>query len=131
MDGHNWGLRPFRMLKCWADFAGHEDFVRNQWRSYNIDGWGCSNLKEKLKLLKGSLKDWHHQHTQNMEGMLHIVYDRMATLDFKGESHDLLDEEAEELHDLSSHVHFLARVHASMSWQQARLTFSWNYVIQT
>ena len=45
------------MLKCWADLPGYDQFVREEWISYNIEGWGAFVLKERLKLLKGSLKD--------------------------------------------------------------------------
>lgn len=58
----NWGPRPLRMLKCWADFHGYAQFVRDKWSSFNIEGWGGFVLKEKLKLMKGCLKEWHKQH---------------------------------------------------------------------
>jgi len=38
VDVDNWGPRPFRMLKCWADFPGYSQFVRDNWRSFNIEG---------------------------------------------------------------------------------------------
>lgn len=56
VDNANWGPRPLRMLKCWADFPGYAQFVRDTWGSFNINGWGGFVLKEKLKLIKGSLK---------------------------------------------------------------------------
>ena len=36
----NWGPRPLRMLKCWSDYPGYEDFVRTKWGSLNCEGWG-------------------------------------------------------------------------------------------
>lgn len=31
VDAANWGPRPLRMLRCWAEFPGYDDFVRNKW----------------------------------------------------------------------------------------------------
>ena len=121
MDEENWGPRPLRMLKCWADFLGYVEFVREWWGSYDLHGWGGYVLKEKLKLIKGALKACHQQHYQNLEGKLQKVKERMASLDYKGESSDLSLEEVVELHGLSDNLHSLSRVHSSMSWQKARL----------
>jgi hypothetical protein len=80
-------------------------------------------LKEKLKLIKSNLKEWHHRHSKNLEGKSNTVKERMSFLDTKGETSVLLEEELTELHDLSVTLHFLARTKTSMSWQQARLNW--------
>jgi len=38
---------------------------------FQVNGWGSYVLKEKLKLITGSLKIWHKNHTQikNVESM--------------------------------------------------------------
>jgi len=63
VDEDNWGPRPFRILKCWAYFQGFEQFVRDRWGTLHIDSWGAFILKEKLKLIKGGLKEWHQRHS--------------------------------------------------------------------
>lgn len=40
VDDLNWGPRPLRMLKCWRDFAGYSEFVRENLNSFHLDGWG-------------------------------------------------------------------------------------------
>ncbi|PNX60607.1 cysteine-rich receptor-like protein kinase, partial [Trifolium pratense] len=45
---------------------------------------------------------------------------RLSTLDEKGEDDDLTEEELMELHGVSSDIHSLSRLHASISWQQSR-----------
>ncbi|MCI94330.1 cysteine-rich receptor-like protein kinase, partial [Trifolium medium] len=45
----DWGPRPSRMLKCWKDVPGYNLFVREKWKSFQVDGWGGYVLKEKLK----------------------------------------------------------------------------------
>jgi len=44
------------MLKCWADLPGYFQFVKEKWQMFDVSGWGGFVLKEKLKLIKGSLK---------------------------------------------------------------------------
>ncbi|PNX78659.1 cysteine-rich receptor-like protein kinase, partial [Trifolium pratense] len=100
--------RPSRMLKYWKDIP-----------SYNlIDGWGGYVLKEKLKMIKEGLKEWHKAHTQNLLGRIETLKGRLSTLDEKGEEDDLSEEELMKLHGVSSDIHSLSRLHAS--WQQSR-----------
>ncbi|MCI47942.1 cysteine-rich receptor-like protein kinase, partial [Trifolium medium] len=62
----NWGPRPSRMLKCWKDIPGYQQFVRDKWTVLQLDGWGGFVLKEKLKMIKLALKEWHEAHAQNL-----------------------------------------------------------------
>ena len=90
-------------------------------QSFHIEEWGGYVLKEKLKMIKGNLHTWHQNHTQNLEGRLSNVQDRIAFLDAKGEDDDLLHEEIEELHSLSANFHSLSRTNTTMQWQNSRL----------
>ncbi|MCI40567.1 cysteine-rich receptor-like protein kinase, partial [Trifolium medium] len=62
----NWGPRPARMLKCWSDIPGYNIFVRDKWNSLQVDGWRGFVLKEKFKMIKLALKEWHVAHSQNL-----------------------------------------------------------------
>jgi len=121
VDVDNWGPKPLRMLKCWADFPRYAQFVREKWGSFNIEGWRDFVLKEKLKLIKRHLKDWHQQHAHNLEGKCNTMKEQMSFLDTKWETSALLEEEVVELHDLSESLHFKSCIQTSMCWQQARL----------
>lgn len=46
-------------------------------------------LKEKFKLIKIALKEWHTSHTQNLSVKISSLKDRMAMLDSKGEVEEL------------------------------------------
>jgi len=92
-DDVNWAPRPLRMLKCWSEYSGYGDFVREKWGSIYCQGWGGYVLKEKLKLLKYSLKEWHQQHSQNLEGRISAVKNPISILDAKAELSALIDEE--------------------------------------
>jgi len=116
VDIQNWGPKPVRMLKCWADFPGYDSFVRDTWRSLQISGWGSFVLKEKLKSLKLALKDWHRRHAQNIPARLSSLKENIASLYLKGESEVLSDVEILELHGMSEEMFSLARVSSSISW---------------
>ena len=66
VDDNNLGSRLVRMLKCWLDIPGYQQFVHSKLQSYEVDGWGGFVLKEKLKRIKMALIDWHLTHTHNL-----------------------------------------------------------------
>ncbi|GAU38645.1 hypothetical protein TSUD_276840 [Trifolium subterraneum] len=74
----DWGPRPSRMLKCWKNVHGYNIFVKDNWNSYQVDGWGEFVLKEMIKM---ALKDWHKTHTQNLPSRIESLQDRVAVLD--------------------------------------------------
>ena len=121
VDEENWGPRLSRMLKCWQDIPGYRQFVKDKWNSLNVDGWGGFVLKEKLKLLKSALKEWHSVHVQNISGRNDSLKTRLSDLNDKAAEDDLTVEEIEELRGVSHDIHSLSRVNTSIRWQQSRL----------
>ncbi|CAJ2673056.1 unnamed protein product [Trifolium pratense] len=119
-DEEDWGPRPLRMLKCWKDVPGYHLFVREKWKSFQIEGWGGFVLKEKFKWIKSVLKDWHSSHTQNLPSRIESLKDRLAVLDDKGGDEVLSESELAELRGVSLDIHSLSRLNASICWQQSR-----------
>ncbi|WJX63191.1 hypothetical protein P8452_48110 [Trifolium repens] len=116
----DWGPRPMRMLKCWRDIPGYHLFVREKWNALQVEGWGGYVLKEKLKLLKAALKEWHKEHAHNLPSRIKSLKVRLSALDQKGEEEELSEEELAEFYGVASDIHSLSRLSASISWQQAR-----------
>lgn len=85
------------------------------------DGAGGYVLRHKLKLMKVSMKEWHNQHSQNLNCKITTIKNRISVLYSKGETSVLHDDEIAELHDLSLNLHSLARAQNSISWQKSRL----------
>jgi len=108
------------MLKCWENFLGYKTFVCEQWNSFLVEGWGGYVLKEKFKLIKLALKDWHQRHSQNIPSKILLLKDKITVIDLKGESVELIDDEIEELHGLSEDLFSLSRINNSICWQQSR-----------
>ncbi|PNY14688.1 cysteine-rich receptor-like protein kinase, partial [Trifolium pratense] len=96
VDEEDWGPRPSRMLKCWKDVPGYNRFVREKWNSFQFDGW--ANLPSRIESLK----------------------DKFAALDEKGGKEVLSNSELAEFHGVSSDIHSLSRLNASICWQQSR-----------
>lgn len=82
VDEENWRPRLLHMLKCWV--SGYKNFVRDQWSSFQVEGWGGYVLKEKIKLIKLALKDWHQLHSQNLPAKNLSLKDKISAFDFKG-----------------------------------------------
>lgn len=121
IDIADWGPKPMRMLKCWENFTGYNSFVRATWSSYHLEGWGGFVLREKLKLIKLALKEWHRRHSQNLPARITLLKDRIEAFEVKAESLDLLMEEIEEMHGFSEELFSLSRINSSICWQQSRL----------
>jgi len=115
IDKENWGPRSTRMLKCWQDISGYRQFVKEKWNFLNVDGWGGFVFKEKLKLLKSTLKEWHSVHVQNIPGRIASLKTRLSDLDDKAVEDELMVEELEELRGVSHDLHSLSRVNTSIS----------------
>ncbi|GAU41823.1 hypothetical protein TSUD_299890 [Trifolium subterraneum] len=90
-DKDDWGPRPSRMLKCWRDVPGYQAFVKDKWKELQVDGWGGYVLKEKLKMIKTTLKDWHTTHAQNFSSRIDSPKVRLSILDQKGEDEARVD----------------------------------------
>ena len=93
--------------------------MQDKWRSFQISGWGSFVLKEKLKFLKSALKEWHHHHSKNLPARILLLKDKIASLDLKGESSVLTDDDIRELHGLTEDLFSLSRANSSIRWQQS------------
>jgi len=78
-------------------------------------------LREKLKLIKVALKEWHMVHAKNISGKIDSLKNRQADLDDKGDDDGLSAEELQELQGVTHELHSLARVNNNIIWQQTRL----------
>jgi len=52
----DWGSKPFRFRDIWQEDKEFENFIKNKWESYLVQGNEIIVLKEKLKMLKSDMK---------------------------------------------------------------------------
>ena len=95
--------------------------MSDKWKSFNVEGWGGFVFKEKLKLIKSALKEWHLSHYNNIPAKLDSLKARLAWLDDRGEDALFSSVEMEEMCDITHDIHSLSRVNTSICWQQSRL----------
>jgi hypothetical protein len=94
--------------------------VINTWQSLEVDGWGGFVLKEKLKMMKNALKEWHTTHSRNVPGRMASLKERLSELDCRGEEEGLTEDDVAELLGVTLDILSLSRMHTSIQWQQAR-----------
>jgi hypothetical protein len=61
-----------------------------------------------------ALKDWHMDHAQNLPSRIKSKKVRLATLDLKGDDEVLSEAELAEFFGVTSDIHSLSRLHASI-----------------
>ncbi|GAU35782.1 hypothetical protein TSUD_56590 [Trifolium subterraneum] len=123
VDVQDWGPKPFRMLKCWADIPGYVEFVNLKWQSFLIHGWSGHVLKSKLKLMKAELRTWHQTHVANLDGKIQWATSRLEELDTCKEGRGLDEVEEAELLSLPVDIMALSKLQANMYWQKSRFTW--------
>lgn len=85
----------------------------------DIDGYGMYVLKEKLKMIKYKLKEWHKTHTQNLEGKIIKAKEELNTLEIKGESTSLSSLELDRRREASVDLHKLMNLNYSIQCQRS------------
>ncbi|GLT43305.1 hypothetical protein SLA2020_172660 [Shorea laevis] len=104
----DWGPKPFRFFNAWLSHPEFKDLFSKQWNSFQEDGWACFKLKEKFKKMKQVLKKWSDEHFKGLDGKIEAIRQEVASLDIKGESQQLSEEEEQnrkcKLVELNSHM---------------------------
>jgi hypothetical protein len=90
------------------------------WRSCNCEGWMGFVLKEKLKLLKFHLKEWHKGEYGGMDGRLEILVEAIADLDVKGEGSVLSGEEVQRRKDMFGEMWRILKAKRALMVQRSR-----------
>lgn len=57
----NWGPKSFKLFSFWMDHPDFVPIIEKDWNSFNSHGKKMFIFKEKLKLLKSSLKLWNSE----------------------------------------------------------------------
>ncbi|XP_019433996.1 PREDICTED: uncharacterized protein LOC109340725 [Lupinus angustifolius] len=83
-DVNDWGPSPFRTNNCWFSNAEFGKFVEGTWNDLEVNGRGSFILKEKLKLLKISLKRWNKEHLCVLDRKINDQVNFINYVDGKG-----------------------------------------------
>ncbi|XP_068486497.1 uncharacterized protein [Phaseolus vulgaris] len=86
----DWDPGPFKTIDAWLLEPGFKDLVKDKWNNYEVQGNRMSKLKDKLKLLKGDIKEWNRSIFGNIEESKRIIMMEIEKLDVKDAECDLL-----------------------------------------
>ncbi|KAK7318024.1 hypothetical protein RJT34_02721 [Clitoria ternatea] len=73
--------------------CGFKAFVEEEWKKLNIEGWGAFVLKEKLKKLKTTLKEWNQKSFRVLSVRMRELERKIKAMDLKEEDGRLDEEE--------------------------------------
>jgi len=119
----DWGPRPFKTIDAWLLESGFKDLVKSKWNNYEVQGNRMSRLKEKLKLLKGDLKEWNRCVFGNLEESKRRIVMEIEKLDVRDVECDLLEDENLIRLELLSQRKVVEKKLESLNRQKARSTW--------
>lgn len=89
----DWGPKPFRFNNYWINNKEFKELVINTWHSQHFSGWMGFVLKERLKGIKGVIREWSKEvYGKPVEAKNRLV-DQIKVLDLKSEGVGLSGEE--------------------------------------
>ncbi|XP_068501097.1 uncharacterized protein [Phaseolus vulgaris] len=119
----DWGPKPFRTIDAWLMEPGFKELVKGKWNSYEVQGNGISKFKDKLKMLKGDLKEWNRNVFGNLEENKRMITREIEMLDTKDANNDLLEGENLRRLELLSKQKLVEKKLESLNRQKARSTW--------
>ncbi|KAL8493435.1 hypothetical protein ACS0TY_024589 [Phlomoides rotata] len=90
-----WGPKPFKLFNLWLNKKSFVDLVEGKWNSYNIMGRASYRFKEKLKCLKGDIKQWKSLHAGNLDPKIEKLIQDIDEWDVIDDTFGLESDEAE------------------------------------
>ena len=111
------GKSSFKLESMWLKAPGFVDKVRDWWSSYSYNGTPSFVLAQKLKALKGDLKDWNQQVFQDVGVRRQHLECELEALDLKESLTSLLDEERNSRDGCKLELEKVAQLE-EVSWRQ-------------
>jgi hypothetical protein len=91
-----WGPKPFRFSNFWLRTPGwFKEVVFNGWASCVADGWMRFILKERLKHIKGVIKEWNLVNHGETDTRKKLLIKEILDMDLKSETMGLDELEVE------------------------------------
>ncbi|KAK2369528.1 hypothetical protein QL285_082657 [Trifolium repens] len=113
--------KPFRFCNHWLQHKNFVGMVEEFWSSLHVEGWMGYVLKEKLKLLKGAIKEWNKLEFGKMEESIRNLISCIRELDIRGEQGGLTSSEVEERKKLFGELWRLLKSKDVLARQRSRV----------
>ncbi|WJX66218.1 hypothetical protein P8452_50797 [Trifolium repens] len=119
-DGHDWGPKPFRFNNFWLNNKAFPKLVEEAWNSFQVCGSKGFVLKEKLKLLKGTIRQWNKDIYGNVDHKIEKITEDIETLELKCENVGLEEAELLARKEKFDILWMLLKSKDSMEFQKSR-----------
>jgi hypothetical protein len=119
-NGMDWGPRPFRFNNFWLTNSSFKGLVVESWRTQNCSGWMGHVLKEKLKGLKASIREWNKDVYGAVDTKILLLVEDINELDIRGDLMGLTAAEVETRKKYFSDLWHLLKSKESLVLQKSR-----------
>ena len=116
----DWGPKPFRILDCWLKDKSFKKLVQERWSHNNQSGWGGYVLKQKIKALKVSIKEWNKTHFGDTYSKYKKIEEDLNKMEEESDDRLLNHQELEVRKQLQQQLWEAAQAHESLLRQKAR-----------
>jgi hypothetical protein len=116
----DWGPKPFRFNNLWLKNGDFRKLVTKAWEEQHFEGWMGFVLKERLKGIKGVIKDWNRSTFRHSKGEKNKLIEAILALDLKSETLGLDDGETMERKRLFGEIWKLLKSMDAITFQRSR-----------
>ena len=116
----NWGARPFRFLNYWLEDGNFIEVIKEKWAELNVDGWGSFVLKEKLRSLKGEIKEWKKDDIGEVRKGINKALEEINRIDELDDAVGVGEAEISKRKELMAEFWKLSNHNESILWQRSR-----------
>jgi hypothetical protein len=88
-SSYDWGPKPFRFNNFWLNNNEFKELINQTWGEQRFVGWMGFVLKERLKGLKGVVKEWNGRKFGRVEMEKRRLVEEISRLDIKSETFGL------------------------------------------
>ncbi|KAK2449806.1 hypothetical protein QL285_008962 [Trifolium repens] len=119
-NSDDWGPKPFRFNIFWLQHREFKELVKVEWVASNDVGWMASILRERLKALKGAIKEWSVKTFGEADKRKKLLIKNIMEFDVKSEGVGLDDVEVVERKKLFEELWLLLKNLDALTFQRAR-----------
>ncbi|KAH1238295.1 Transposon TX1 uncharacterized protein [Glycine max] len=116
----DWGPKPFRVADWWLHQKGYQRVVREAWRADQQPGWGGILLKNKLRMLKLSIKQWSKEFGNISSKEIHRIQQKLNAVEDIAATRPLSEEEINNRHSLQQQLWEVSTAYESLLRQKSR-----------
>jgi hypothetical protein len=116
----DWGPKPFRFNNFLLKNRDFKSIILQAWEAQHVQGWMGYILKERLKNLKGVVKEWSRRTYGVDDVKKKRIINDIAVLDLKSETSGLMDMEVEERKKLFDELWKILKSIDAMTFQRSR-----------